>query len=33
MALTRMQKANLDTADRDVHGDISKQTVSLDTVS
>jgi uncharacterized RmlC-like cupin family protein len=33
MALTRMQKANLDTAERDVHGDISKQTVSLDTVS
>lgn len=33
MSLGTMQKANLDSAERDVHGDISKQTVVLDTVS
>ncbi len=33
MALEIMQKASLDGAARDVHGDISKQTVVLDTVS
>ncbi|MEO1016990.1 MAG: hypothetical protein AAFY56_04775 [Pseudomonadota bacterium] len=33
MALEIMQKANLDGAERDVHGDISKQTVILDEVS
>lgn len=33
MALTSMQKARLDTVERDFHGDISKQTVTLDDVS
>jgi uncharacterized cupin superfamily protein len=32
MALETMQKAHLDSAERDVHGKISKQTVQLDTV-
>jgi ethanolamine utilization protein EutQ (cupin superfamily) len=32
MALESMQKAHLDSAARDVHGKISKQTVALDTV-
>ena len=33
MALKTMQKANLDSAKPDVHGDISKQAVTLDRVS
>ena len=33
MALKTMQKANLDSAKADVHGDISKQAVTLDRVS
>jgi len=33
MALETMQKANLDGAVSDVHGDISKKTVVLDSVS
>jgi hypothetical protein len=32
MALETMQKARLDTAERDAHGKISKQTIQLDTV-
>lgn len=33
MALQTMQKANLDAAKADVHGDIAKQAVTLDRVS
>ncbi len=33
MALQSMQKGNLDVADEDVHGRISKQSVTLDTVT
>ncbi|MGI9302125.1 MAG: cupin domain-containing protein [Gammaproteobacteria bacterium] len=33
MSLPQMQKANIDKAPTDVHGDISKQVVSLDDVT